>query len=79
MSKIYVKIDDVKYEWCGWFGAVIKSKENGIKLGDTRVIYGTLFYAYIIEKRIFEKNIVSWSVLNSSTEVINDIKKIFLS
>ncbi len=79
MSKIYVKIDNVKYEWCGWLGAVIKSKENGIKLGDTRVINDTLFYAYVIEKKVFEKNIISWSIINSSVETIEYIKKRFLN
>lgn len=58
-------LDYVKYEVEGSLGAVLRSFENNVKQGEVRCINGTLLYAYMIGRRIFRKDVICWSLVES--------------
>lgn len=61
-SSIRFDVAGVTYEWFGGLGAVITSKCRGVKVGDTRVIGGVLFYAANVHRCHMEYRIreVCW-------------------
>ncbi len=60
----FFKIDNVFYTWFGGFGAVMFSKERGLKHGDKRIILGYEFKVFGIERGLFKDKIL-WSPANS--------------
>jgi hypothetical protein len=59
------EIGGVEYEWGGGFGAIIKSRERGVKVGDMRMIGGVPFYAYMLHREWqWSKPEVWWSIPN---------------
>lgn len=74
-TNIRFTVDGREYTWCGGFGAIIKSKERGVKQGECRVIGDILFFAYTV---CYNKDI-AWSVPGRTTaEQIREIKQKFL-
>jgi len=53
-------INNVEYEWVGGYGAVITSKEKGLKVGDMRSIGGIAFEVSYINPRKWRSPSVSW-------------------
>lgn len=49
------------YEWSGGFGAIFKSWERGVKIGDVRIIENELFYAYYVKRTWFKKAEIWWT------------------
>lgn len=75
-KKFTIDNSDIEYQWHGYCGEVISSKENNIKVGEIRDIGGILFSAYRIEKRWFKKSIVSWTTVNKiSIEDLRELNK----
>jgi hypothetical protein len=76
MAKISITLDDgITYEKSGWFGCQLKSLDNTANLGDVRLIDGKhLMYVWSIDKRIFRKNIVHWSLVSLLEYSSNDNK-----
>lgn len=70
MSNISFISGGIEYKWYGGFGAVLQSRESGIKKGDVRVIEDELFYAFSVDKYD-----VSWSMPHISSEMINNFKR----
>ncbi len=65
------------YYWFGGFSAIIKSFERRVLPGDTRVIGGTLFYAYAVYPYPISSDEVSWTVLEPTAEKINALRDEF--
>lgn len=79
-----IKIDGVEYEWGGGFGAIIKSWERGIKLGDMRMIGNVPFYCYMFglkRRGVFGPPEVCWSIPSPylTTEWIRSFKRALFS
>jgi hypothetical protein len=53
-------IDGIEYKKSGFFGCQLSSRENGVKKNSTRVINEQLFYAWVIKRRLFSKDEISW-------------------
>ncbi len=63
------------YVWFGGFGAIFKSRERGVGVGDCRVISDWMFYAYCVYPRRFSRSEVCWTRLDVTMEEINTIQK----
>lgn len=50
IEKLKATIDGIEYTWGGGFGAVLYSFERGVKINDVRIIAGHIFYAYLVER-----------------------------
>lgn len=50
-----------KYHYEGGYGANWTSIENGVDIGDVRMIDKVFHYAWMIQRRFFKKDIVHWS------------------
>lgn len=73
--EIRLNIDGRWYEWVGGFGAIIVSREKGVKRGDVRVIGGELFYvASIWGEGYWRKPSAHWAMPKVSHEEIQRIK-----
>lgn len=61
---IQFTIDGYRYSWHGGFGAVIQSRERGVKKGDVRQIAGRQFFAYMAAVDYcdwwWQRPLVSW-------------------
>ena len=57
-----VEVDGQDYKWFGGFGAVLISKERGVKQGTVRVIGGVYFYAYRVFRRWGFNPEVCWTI-----------------
>jgi hypothetical protein len=64
---------DQNYEWCGGFGAAVKSYERGVKQNDIRCFGNTMMHAYYVEKRLFGllKSEVWWSLIGKENTAEN--------
>ena len=58
-SDLAATIGDVRYRWFGGFGAVIQSREKGVKENDIRMIGNVIFFAYTVRGR-FRTKLISW-------------------
>lgn len=75
VERIYITIDERKYEWSGYFGCVLNSRERKVKQGDVRIIAGEFMYAYRVYKHFLERPEVYWCFVNNDLEKINSFKK----
>lgn len=68
VDRIRVDIAGVEYEWCGGFGAVLKSRERRIVPGSTRMIAGILFHAAYVQPHggWFGTPVVCWTIPNDA-------------
>ncbi len=61
-------LNGVEYEWSGGFGAILKSRERGVKVGDLRMIGEVPFYAYRVDSAgdswFWEKPEIMWTIPN---------------
>ncbi len=75
-KKFTIDFNKTEYEWFGGFGSVLYSRERGLKLGEIRDIGGILFSIFRIEKKLFRKDIVSWTTVNKfSVEDLRELNK----
>lgn len=65
------------YKWSGGFGAILKSYERGVRVGDVRVIGDELLYAYLVYPRWFGRAEVCWTQPKPSVEGIHDLQRKF--
>lgn len=64
----------VEYTWFGGFGAVMKSFERGVKLNEVRMIGNVVFYAYLVGRSGWLREI-SWCPQQEiSAQWIRDFK-----
>ena len=70
---------DRTYQWCGGFGAILKSYEHGVRRGDVRMIGDELFYAYIVYPRWLAPSEVCWTVQAPSAEAIRALREKLLA
>ena len=68
--------DGVTYEWSGGFGAVLKSRERGVKVGTVRYICRQTLYAYnVMTRPRWGKREVWWSMPDTDSRVtMEDIR-----
>jgi len=68
-------IAGIEYHWCGGFGAVLQSHERGVKKGDVRMIGKVIFFAYMVERSGWLRE-VNWVPQQEITaEWIREFKK----
>lgn len=65
----------VRYWWVGGYGAVIKSFERGMKIGDVRVIGEDMLYVYLIYPRFWRTPEVCWTFIDPTNECINKFRQ----
>jgi hypothetical protein len=63
------------YYWSGGFGAVVKSFERGVSIGDIRVIAGNRLYVYLLYPRRFRASEVCWTFEKPTIERIRDFRR----
>ncbi len=57
ISSLTFTLNDVRYYWGGGFGAILKTQEKGIKVGEIRVIADVPMIAtYIYDPKMFTYN-----------------------
>lgn len=64
-----------EYHWRGGFGAVIKSYERGVRVGDVRMIEGDTYYAFMVQPRWLRRSEISWSLKPISAERVREIRR----
>jgi hypothetical protein len=63
------------YEWEGGFGAVISSRERGLRRGEIRYILGELFYVFDMYPAVFRIPRIAWSLVGPiNTEKVQEIR-----
>lgn len=73
-----VVIDNTRYRWCGGYGAVVKSFERGVRIGDVRIIGEDLLYAHLVYPRFLRPYEVCWTFIEPTNERINEFhRKLF--
>lgn len=55
-----ITIDGVRYNWKGWSGSVLSSRERFIRKNQVRIIGGVIFYAHTIKPRLFRRSQINW-------------------
>lgn len=56
-------IGGTQYEWVGGCGAILRSREKHVRVGDVRIIGNELFYAYMVTRDSwFQAPEIGWSV-----------------
>jgi len=77
--EIYITIDGIKYQWNGGLGAILFSRERGIKKGDVRIIGGLFFYASNVANfSYFQKPRIEWTVVDVKVSEIEELKRSLL-
>ena len=63
------------YEWGGGFGAVIISRERGVKVGDVRMIEGEIFHVYMVSNYSWPfNNRVCWTQHKLTVEHMRELR-----
>jgi hypothetical protein len=74
-GRIRVEISGRQYEWEGGFGAILKSRESGVKQGEVRMIAGSTLFAYhVYQPRWWRTPEVWWSRNEIDAEWIRSFK-----
>jgi hypothetical protein len=66
-----------EYEWCGGFGAIVKSYERGVQQGDVRIIGDEMLYAYLVYRRRFRPAEVCWTLIEPTIDAIYRLHRKF--
>lgn len=75
-TNLKATIADVEYLWLGKFGAVLESRERGVKVGDTRVIGTVLFFANWVQLGCWPwRPRIAWRPLEVSEEWMAEFKR----
>ena len=79
IDEITFSVGGRTYVWSGGYGAIFKSFERGVSGGEVRVIYGTLFHAYVIYPRWWPfSDEVCWTLPDVTNEGISAFRaKVF--
>lgn len=76
-------IDGVEYTWGGGFGAVLKSRERGMRSGDIRMILDIPMHVFTVydAEWFWQKPEVSWTIPTAyiSAEWIREFKRVVFS
>lgn len=75
-KQLTCEINGRKYEWFGCFGAVLKSRERGVRQGDVRMLGDQMFHACYVWPRRFSKPEVCWiPCIEFDMEWVREFKK----